>query len=201
VANIDSRAFDFVCCGFVRFLCAFRGLMMKSVFLLFTISVLVGCSGSEFQLTPVSGTVTFDGTPLEGADVVFAPMESEGVIDVGPISIGTTDANGKYSLQTARGSDTGAVVAKHRVSIGYKGIDSAVVARQVEAAYAKNPNMSERAVNALENKIRQSLREELKGQVDVPKSYNKNTRLKFEVSGPTDDADFALNSDGSIADH
>ena len=173
--------------------------MLKGAFLLFTISVLVGCGGSDFQLTPVSGTVTFDGAPLEGADVVFAPMESEGVVDVGPISIGTTDASGKYSLQTARGIEAGAVVAKHRVSIGFKGIDSAVVAREVEAAYAKNPSMSERSVNALENKIRKSLQEELKGQIDVPKSYNKNTRLKFEVTGATDTADFDLNSEGTIA--
>lgn len=167
---------------------------MKNVMLLLII-FLSGCSGSEFPLAPVSGTVTFDGEPLEGADVVFAPMESQDVINVGPISVGQTDASGKFTLATVKG-EPGAVVTKHRVSIGFKGINESEVARQVDKAYSKNRGMSERQITALESKIRQSLKSELKGQVSVPKSYNKNSRLKFEVNGPIDNADFDLKSDG-----
>lgn len=170
---------------------------MKTAFLLFAISVLVGCGGSEYQLVPVSGTVTYDGEPLNGADVVFAPMESEGVIDVGPISVGTTDSSGNYTLLTTKGLE-GAMVTKHRVSIGFKGINETEVSRKVDEAYRKNRSMSEREMLAIEQKVRAAMKKELKGEINVPKSYNKNTRLRFEVSGPSENADFALNSEGSL---
>jgi len=172
---------------------------MKHAFTIFVL-ILAGCGGSEFPLAPVSGTVTFDGEPLKGAEVVFAPMESDGVINVGPASVGITDDNGSYVLKPVRGEGDGAVVTKHRVSVVVKGIDEIEIAAKVEQINAENLNMPPRKVAALRQKFRQEMLKEIEGQVDVPKSYNKNTRLKFEVSGPTDDADFVLNSDGSIAD-
>lgn len=169
---------------------------MKNVLLLLVV-FLSGCGGSEFSLVPVSGTVTFDGQPLEGAEVVFAPMASQDEINVGPVSVAQTDASGQFALATAKG-EAGAVVTKHRVSIGFKGINQTEVSRKVEEAYSKNRSMSEREINALERKIRQSMKRELKGQIDVPKSYNKRSRLTFDVTGPMENADFALNSDGSL---
>ena len=169
---------------------------MKKFFVLLAI-FLAGCGSSEFEIVPVSGTVTFEGEPLEGAEVVFAPMETKDVINVGPPSTGMTDAGGKYMLNTIRGQQ-GAVATKHRVSIGFKGISGAEVARRVDEVYSKNRSMSEREVIALERKIRKSMTSELNISQAIPKSYNKRTKLRFEVTGETDSADFDLKSDGSL---
>ena len=160
------------------------------------IALCCGCSGSEFTFAPVSGTVTLDGEPLVGADLVFAPLQSGDSINVGPASIGKTDEAGKYQLTSIRGNE-GAIVTKHRVSIAIKGISTAELARRVDLEYSKNSSMSERKFNALENKIRKSMEKELGAKKFVPEVYNTKTSLTFEVQGPTDDANFDLKSDGS----
>ena len=70
----------------------------------------VGCGGADYgDLGRVSGTVTMDGTPLPGAQVVFSPAN-------GRPSMGITDAQGKYQLIYIR--DTlGAALGEHRVEI------------------------------------------------------------------------------------
>ena len=72
-----------------------------------------GCGGgvgSDFGA--VSGTVTMDGAPLEGASVTFQPEMASG----GSPSYGTTDANGKYELMFTF-SKKGAMLGEHKVSI------------------------------------------------------------------------------------
>jgi hypothetical protein len=54
-----------------------------------------GCSrttGPDYELANVSGTITMDGAPLEGVDVIFEPMAA------GSLSFGTTDDKGVYQL-------------------------------------------------------------------------------------------------------
>jgi len=64
----------------------------------------------------VSGTITVNGEPLEGATVVFTPVDSgEGIEAVA--SHGITDAAGKYSLEITTTEQSGVVVGKHRVTI------------------------------------------------------------------------------------
>ena len=56
---------------------------------------LAGCSSSRVKLpplAPVSGTITMDGQPLAGVEVLF-------MSPTGHISFGWTDQNGKYVLQ------------------------------------------------------------------------------------------------------
>ena len=168
---------------------------MRNWYLLFMVFV-AGCGGGEFQVSSVSGTVTFDDQPLAGAEVIFAPTVEEDAINVGPASIGTTDAEGRYSLTTIRGQQ-GAVVTKHRVSVAFKAINGAEFARRLNAEYAKKPSMSEREYKSLEQRIRKSMKKELGPQQSIPESYNKKTQLRFVVQGPTDDANFDLKSDGS----
>ncbi|HYH65391.1 MAG TPA: carboxypeptidase-like regulatory domain-containing protein [Urbifossiella sp.] len=65
-------------------------------FLLLTLSAVltVGCGD---KLTPVEGTVTYDGTPLDGATVIF-------INDSGSKSaVGRTDDSGKFALQYDNG--------------------------------------------------------------------------------------------------
>lgn len=73
---------------------------------------IVGCSNNPAnypETGAVSGTVTMDGGPLEGATVSFIPAE-------GRPSKGRTDAEGKYTLRYA-GSIQGAIVGTCTVSI------------------------------------------------------------------------------------
>jgi hypothetical protein len=59
-------------------------------------SGLVGCSPSGPTLYPVTGSVTFDGKPAEGAVVVFQP--AAGGAGLNPS--GTVGADGKFTLST-----------------------------------------------------------------------------------------------------
>lgn len=57
--------------------------------------VAVGCGS---KLPVVSGTVTLDGQPLAGATVIFMPEDEA----LSP-ALGTTDANGGYTLEQEEG--------------------------------------------------------------------------------------------------
>ena len=163
--------------------------MMRLILLVALLS-LVGCSGSDFSMVSVSGTVTMDGEPLEGVEVVFAPMEVRGQVEVGPASVGITDSKGKFTLKTPRGVD-GAVVANHRVSVSYGGVDEAVITAKVDAAVTLQTTDAE--YMEIERKARRSMRKEK----SIPATYNTKSNLEIEVTGPMDAADFRLKSDGS----
>ncbi|MHB0957176.1 MAG: carboxypeptidase-like regulatory domain-containing protein [Pirellulaceae bacterium] len=75
---------------------------------------LSGCGGSG--QVPVTGTVTLDGAPLEGAAVFFVPV----VDDTQPQSKqtranGQTDASGNFTLGTVAGP--GAVPGSYKVGV------------------------------------------------------------------------------------
>ena len=72
-----------------------------------------GCQrGSGWNLTPVEGTVTKDGLPLRGIEIVFLADPDAGT--QGPQARGRTDEAGHYRLRTDNGDD-GVVAGKHRV--------------------------------------------------------------------------------------
>jgi hypothetical protein len=76
--------------------------------------LLAGCNSSNRPATyPVSGTVTMNGQPLEGATVVFVPTEGA----VGQqAATGITDAAGKYKLSTYV-TDDGANAGEYRIKV------------------------------------------------------------------------------------
>lgn len=67
-------------------------------FLCVFLLVSTGCGG-KVPTNMVEGLVTLDGEPLAYATVTFAPV----VKDSGMIAVGTSDANGKFTLQTQLG--------------------------------------------------------------------------------------------------
>jgi len=75
----------------------------------------LGCLGCGQQegptLAEVSGVVTLDGQPVEGAGLQFA-MEGPG----GAVAYGRTDENGRYQMHFGQ-NRTGAVIGKNRVRI------------------------------------------------------------------------------------
>lgn len=66
------------------------------------------------ELIPVSGTVTLDGKPVEGAVVLFIPTGSTNFS-----ALGATDAEGKYKLQTRTGQQLrdGVPAGEYRVAV------------------------------------------------------------------------------------
>lgn len=74
---------------------------------------LTGCKkGMETQF--VTGTVTLDGSPLAGANVVFEPVDPA----VGFTAGGKTDENGRYKLTSLYGEgEGGAVEAEYVVLV------------------------------------------------------------------------------------
>ncbi len=68
-----------------------------------------GSGGSNLDTVGVSGTVTLDGGPVDGATVTFVPQAG------GTAATGQTDASGRYTL-TSLGTD-GAVPGEYLVQI------------------------------------------------------------------------------------
>jgi hypothetical protein len=69
---------------------------------------LTGCGGGP-QFAEVEGVVTQGGKPLDNVTVEFHPD------GVGPRSVATTDADGRYVLKADDGKNAGAVVGSHKV--------------------------------------------------------------------------------------
>ena len=84
--------------------------------------LLPGCGGTEeYDLAPVSGRVTLGGKPLAGVKVSFQPASKRpDQPNPGPGSYGTTDEDGRYTLQTIEPVADGAVVGLHRVRVTTK---------------------------------------------------------------------------------
>ncbi len=82
--------------------------------LLLPLAVGIGCGPPPYH--PVSGTITLDNRPLEGAFISFMPEGDRGVP-----SFGNTDAAGRYTL-THGAELQGAPAGEYRVRIStYKG--------------------------------------------------------------------------------
>lgn len=75
-----------------------------------SVLLLSGCGPSGPQVAEVSGIVTLKGKPLELVTVEFWP-----VADGGKRSHGKTDKEGKFTLKTDDGLQTGASVGSHKV--------------------------------------------------------------------------------------
>jgi len=76
----------------------------------------VGCNqGRGLRVEFVTGTVTLDGEPVEGASVQFIPLVEEGLIE--PAG-GITDARGVYRLSSLNGDpERGAVEGEYQVLV------------------------------------------------------------------------------------
>ncbi len=77
--------------------------------LLVITAVLTGC-GDGRDGVPVSGKITVKGQPLADILVTFQPL-GEGIG-----STGTTDSDGRYTLQFADNQQEGAAPGKHQVT-------------------------------------------------------------------------------------
>jgi len=80
--------------------------------LLLLVCSMAGCGG-KYTPVPVSGVVTLDGKPVEGATVYFYPVGDE---REGRPATGNTDKNGEYRLSTMKPGD-GALRREYRIVV------------------------------------------------------------------------------------
>jgi hypothetical protein len=88
------------------------GRLVRLAGLMFLVLTAAGCS-SKYKPVPVSGVVTLDGKPLEGANVFFYAV---GDAKEGRTAQGVTDKNGEFRLSTL-GKDDGALRWDYKVVI------------------------------------------------------------------------------------
>lgn len=94
--------------------------------------ILVGCGGPDTPPTAkVSGTVTYNGSPLANVTVTFQP-------DKGRPASGVTDASGKFTLSTF-GKDDGAILGSHRISLASSATDVPMPETPEQAEQAPKP--------------------------------------------------------------
>ena len=130
------------------------------------LSLIGGCGSEAHPLAPVSSRITLDGEPLSKASIGFEPIRVGDAVSAGPGAYGSTDADGKFRLQTPDGR-AGATVGKNRVWV-----------RTLRAARGRSGDAMVIA------------------QERIPARYNSKTKLTFDVPAEgTDAADFALVSD------
>ena len=90
----------------------YRYLVLVSLF-----CVLSGCAKTDSQYVEVSGVITVDGKPLEGATVMFVPQNAKNSVGRKlQIAHGVTDGDGRYQLSRPGGA-IGAAVGKHSVMV------------------------------------------------------------------------------------
>lgn len=166
---------------------------MRGLGSVLALSIVVGCSSSDYELAPVSGIVTLDGNPLSGVEVVFSPMGSREDGNPGPWSKGTTDVDGRFTL-TTQNNKKGAVVGKHRVGISAGAVDEDAVIVEVDRAVdAANGNLSPEEVANVEAK---AIAKSMDNAKRLPSKYDLNSTLEFAVEkGGTDAANFELSRD------
>jgi hypothetical protein len=127
----------------------------------------VGCGSSNYAR--VSGRVTLDGQPLNGARVTFQPIGQIGDLNSSSGSYAVTKPDGSYALKLVIGDSKGAVVGKHRVEISVRdGSGSTLVDRSKPKPIPKD---------------------------NLPERYNHSSELTFDVPrGGTKTANFDLES-------
>lgn len=77
------------------------------------LGMLAGCNSGTMPTGKVTGTIKYDGKPVDGGNITFAPVGS-GKGDPGKPASGDVDSGGEFSLTTYTEND-GAVVGKHWV--------------------------------------------------------------------------------------
>jgi len=78
---------------------------------------LAGCGGADesFSTAKVSGKVMLDGKPVEGGDLIFAPIAADKDKKPGKSGVASVGMDGTYVVSTYAKGD-GAVVGKHKVT-------------------------------------------------------------------------------------
>lgn len=137
----------------------------------------IGCGDSDgVKLAKAGGTVTMQDAPLSGANVTFIP-------ESGPVAVGQTDDQGKFTLST--GGRSGAPVGNCRVSIQLSAPSDDL------SSLSSEEQMREltKQMGATQGKFGEKDQKSL-----VPEKYSKaeTSGLAFTVSSDASENDFKI---------
>jgi len=145
-------------------------MLRRSLFFVFAMAVLVhgvGCGPSvKLKTVPVSGTVTYNGQPIEGATVVLVPA----VDGSGRPAGGDSGPNGKFTLQTSVGGTQmapGAIPGEYKVTVSK--LAAAGGAKQI---YDPNNPSKPPELTAPDEAKEKSKLEEMKAKASLPEKYS-----------------------------
>jgi hypothetical protein len=139
-------------------------LCAKRLVALALVPVLLGCGGP--RPVKVSGTVTLNGEPVEGAMVQFVPVK-----DGGRPATAVTTADGGFSLTTIENHD-GALPGDYKVVITYK--------PPVESGPAQSTEQGMREIMKLQEKAKRT-----KPKYVIPAPYTDAAKTPITQSVPT----------------
>ena len=154
--------------------------VFASLFIIFVLVSLLGCGSKGPKVYRVEGIVTLDGTPVADANVSFVPKQAGAPDDLtGPLLAGgATDAAGKYTLTTNRGSAIGGgtTVGEYQVSI-----------------------VKKKMTNPLTGPLAPGQRFVPQYQYEVPRAFedSQKSNISVEVVKGKNVFNFALKSDGT----
>jgi hypothetical protein len=83
-----------------------------ALFGFFVLMTAVGCGPAGHTVQSVTGTITYNGQPVEGATVTFVSTDA-----LGHGAVGITDSDGTYVLQTHAAPRPGAVLGDYNVFV------------------------------------------------------------------------------------
>jgi hypothetical protein len=132
--------------------------------LLVSVPFLSGCGAKPVKVT---GTVTLNGQPVEGATVQFVPVN-----DGGRPAVGTTGADGGFSLTTIENHD-GAMPGEYKVVITYN--------PPVETAPAQNTEQGMKQATQAQSQAKRG-----KPKYVIPAAYTDPAKTPVRQSVPTD---------------
>ena len=151
-----------------------------------------GCGGGP-KIAEVSGVVTVNGRPYPNAVVSFQPIGSKENPNPGRGSVAETDENGRFKL-VYDGSESGALVGKHRVRIFTK-LGAEIPDTEGDPA-AADAAAKAAAKNAPKNAPKNKRGKTVMGMATaepIPPEWNENSTKEFEVPpGGTTEANFAI---------
>ena len=151
------------------------GLSVLALFI--SLFFLQGCGATEDELpqrTVVSGVVTFDGEPVEGATITFRPVEENG-----QTANGRTDEEGQFTMGTFEGTD-GVVAGDYTVMISKIKSNAPVeVLPEDDPNYDPDPKPEPPPENILPEKYSKA---ETSGLTVSVSNGEEISDLKFELS-------------------
>ena len=131
------------------------------------LAALVGCpETSGVPVEYVEGVVTLDGKPIEGVNVGFSPTKAGS----GTPAVGTTDANGVFTLTATAGGKPGGGAGIGEYNVTFSKVKTSGQASQVTKS--TDPDYGKGGTN----------REPTKMEYIVPQKYEDATTSGFTVS-------------------
>jgi hypothetical protein len=165
----------------------------KCLVVVAALALFVGCpqgAGDRPNTVRVGGTITLDGTPVEGATVTFQPTSG------GRAAVGKTDASGEYELTTSE-ADDGVMPGSYKVTVS-KTSGGASAGPMMDPSKLADPSkMTPEEMKAYAEQGMKTASGPAEAREEMPEKYTKKETTDLEATveeGGNKDFSFQLTS-------